>query len=99
MPARLVNGYLIKEEMLGTDDTVGHQWLEVYENNRGWVSIDPTLYSTMHLAYHKNMLSTQIIFSVDLEAEQNAFELSSLARSDKFDFTVSHSYKFVLLQN
>lgn len=62
IPARLVNGFLVKSEFINRETSTGHEWCEVYIEGKGWKPIDPTLLSTMNLAYFGNQLSDQIFF-------------------------------------
>jgi transglutaminase-like putative cysteine protease len=43
VPARYVSGYLFDADGNGDDDrTASHAWVDVYEDGRGWLSLDPT---------------------------------------------------------
>jgi transglutaminase-like putative cysteine protease len=41
IPARYVSGYLYDPTLAG-DDAASHAWVDVLDDTRGWVSIDPT---------------------------------------------------------
>ncbi len=62
IPSRLVSGFLVKSELLGKDTPIGHEWCEFYVKGMGWTSVDPTLQTSMHRAYFRNLLNDQIFF-------------------------------------
>jgi transglutaminase-like putative cysteine protease len=41
IPARYVSGYIYEPERDG-DDAASHAWVDVHDDGRGWVSLDPT---------------------------------------------------------
>jgi transglutaminase-like putative cysteine protease len=41
IPARYVSGYIFEPEREG-DDVASHAWIDVHDDGRGWVSLDPT---------------------------------------------------------
>jgi transglutaminase-like putative cysteine protease len=42
IPARYVSGYLFDPTAGGNGDTASHAWVDVFDPERGWVSLDPT---------------------------------------------------------
>jgi transglutaminase-like putative cysteine protease len=42
IPARYVSGYLYDPQGGANGDTASHAWVDVFDAERGWVSIDPT---------------------------------------------------------
>jgi transglutaminase-like putative cysteine protease len=42
MPARYVSGYLYGPRLAERDDAASHAWVDVYIENHGWISLDPT---------------------------------------------------------
>jgi transglutaminase-like putative cysteine protease len=41
IPARYVSGYLYDPTLEG-DNVASHAWVDVFDDTRGWVSLDPT---------------------------------------------------------
>ena len=62
LAARVVTGFLVKDEFLRKSTSIGHAWCEVYFRERGWIPVDPTLGVNMDWAYFGNLLSDQIVF-------------------------------------
>jgi len=62
LAARVVTGFLVKDEFLRKSTSIGHAWCEVYFRERGWIPVDPTLGVSMDWAYFGNLLSDQIVF-------------------------------------
>lgn len=91
IPARLVSGFLIKSEFLGKDTPIGHEWCEIYVNNRGWTPIDPTLQTTMHRAYFKNILNDQIFFEYPNKYDTSRIGVQYTGRSSSNDTGVEVS--------
>ena len=42
IPARYVSGYLYDPKSTRNGDTASHAWVDVFDPDRGWVSLDPT---------------------------------------------------------
>ena len=42
VPARYVSGYLFDATSNGNGETASHAWVDVFDPDRGWVSLDPT---------------------------------------------------------
>jgi transglutaminase-like putative cysteine protease len=42
IPARYVSGYLYDTEVAGRGESASHAWVDVWDAERGWVSLDPT---------------------------------------------------------
>jgi transglutaminase-like putative cysteine protease len=42
IPARYVSGYLFDRSAGGNGSTASHAWVDVFDPERGWVSLDPT---------------------------------------------------------
>jgi transglutaminase-like putative cysteine protease len=42
IPARYVSGYLFDVDRAGETDSASHAWVDVWDPERGWVSLDPT---------------------------------------------------------
>jgi len=42
IPARYVSGYLFDPKPEANGDTASHAWVDVFDGERGWVSLDPT---------------------------------------------------------
>ncbi len=42
IPARYVSGYLYDPGAAGNGNTASHAWVDVWDSDRGWVSLDPT---------------------------------------------------------
>ena len=42
IPARYVSGYLFDRSAGGNGGTASHAWVDVFDPERGWVSLDPT---------------------------------------------------------
>ena len=42
IPARYVSGYLYDPRASGNGNSASHAWVDVWEPERGWVSLDPT---------------------------------------------------------
>ncbi|GAB4283484.1 MAG: hypothetical protein Kow0029_29660 [Candidatus Rifleibacteriota bacterium] len=91
--ARMITGYLVKPELMGQETAIGHAWCEVFFPDRGWISIDPTLQSTMQWAYFGNLLSDQILFGVALD---NTSRISIDYTSTRSELQVRLSSSFLL---
>lgn len=79
IPARVVGGLLVKDEMLGRLSEIGHAWCEVWFPGKGWIAVDPTLGRTMDWAYFGNLLADQIVFSTDPEQARSRVSIDYLA--------------------
>ena len=42
IPARYVSGYLFDPKATGNGNSASHAWVDVWDPDRGWVSLDPT---------------------------------------------------------
>ncbi len=42
VPARYVSGYLFDPKSTGNGGSASHAWVDVWDDERGWVSLDPT---------------------------------------------------------
>jgi transglutaminase-like putative cysteine protease len=42
IPARYVSGYLFDPDATGSGNSASHAWIDIWDANRGWVSLDPT---------------------------------------------------------
>ena len=94
IPARVATGFLIKNELLGRETSVGHAWCEVFFKGKGWVPVDPTLQSTMHWAYFGNLLSDQILF--DFIGAEKRSRVSIDFSSSRPDLKVSLSNSYLI---
>ncbi|MBP5468662.1 MAG: hypothetical protein J6Z11_05405 [Candidatus Riflebacteria bacterium] len=93
IPARLVTGFLIKNELIGKETSIGHEWCEVYMDGRGWTPIDATLQSTMHRAYNKNLLNDQIFFEYPSQHERTRIGVHYTARNSDVAVSIENTYK------
>ena len=93
IPARLVTGFLIKNEFINKETSIGHEWCEIYVDGKGWTPIDPTLQSTMHRAYNKNMLCDQIFFEYPNEHEKTRISVDYTARNSGVKVSIENNYK------
>jgi|GEM_PF-1004774 len=90
IPARVTTGFLVKTDFIGKETQIGHAWCDIYFKDKGWVSVDPTLGSTMQWAYFGNLLSDQIVF--------DTLDYGKKARVS-VDFTSMHSDLRVKISN
>lgn len=93
IPARLVNGYLVKSDSLNKDSSIGHEWCEVYVNGRGWMPVDPTLQSTMHRAYLGNILNDQIFFEYTDDHGHSRIGVDYVATSSSIKVEINNIYR------
>jgi hypothetical protein len=94
IPARMVTGFLVKQELIGKETPIGHAWCEIHFPGKGWIPVDPTLGSTMDWAYFGNLLSDQIVF--DQEVPGNRSRISVDFTSTRADVRVKLGNRYLL---
>lgn len=93
IPARVATGYLIKQELINTDTSVGHAWCEVFFKGKGWVPVDATLQANMQWAYFGNLLSDQILFDYMNSHKRTRISIDFVSNRPDLQVNLSNSYR------
>lgn len=93
IPARVATGYLIKQELIDTETSVGHAWCEVFFKGKGWVPIDVTLQANMQWAYFGNLLSDQILFDYMNSHKRTRISIDFVSNRPDLQVNLSNSYR------
>lgn len=93
IPARVVDGFLVKSETLGKRVRAGHKWTEVYLQDTGWIPIDATLHADHTWAHYGNLLSGHIIFSRENIDGSSRVGFSFVSRDENLSVNMHNYYK------
>lgn len=92
LPARVVTGFLVKSELIGKETNIGHAWVDVYFQGKGWVPADPTLGTTMQWAYFGNLLSDQIVFDYFEPSRKSRVSIDFTSTRATMPVTITNTY-------
>lgn len=93
IPARVATGFLVKQELIDAETSVGHAWCEVFFKGKGWVPIDATLQANMHWAYFGNLLSDQILFDYLYNHKRTRISIDFVSTRPDLQVNLSNSYR------